>query len=152
MTHDDFMKEALKEAQLAYDKNEIPIGAIIVHDGNIIARAHNLRQHAQTTDAHAEMLAIKQANAAIGSWRLENCTLYTTLEPCMMCAGAIVQSRMSTVVFGATDEKAGCSGTIINLLAEPRFNHQCHIISGVCADESRTLLTTFFKQLRASKT
>lgn len=148
MNHDVFMQEALIEAQRAYEKNEVPIGAVIVQNGEIIARAHNLREALQTTASHAEMLAIKQANEQTGFWRLDGATLYTTVEPCMMCAGTIVQSRIKTVVYGASDEKAGCAGTIFNLLEEERFNHQCEVIGGVMEAACRELLRHFFKALR----
>jgi len=148
MNHDDFMTEALIEAQLAYEKNEVPIGAVIVQNGKIIARAHNLRETLQTTASHAEILAIDDANQKTGFWRLDDTILYTTVEPCMMCAGAIVQARIKTVVYGAKDLKAGCGGTIYNLLEETRFNHQCEVISGVMEEESKKLLSKFFTELR----
>lgn len=151
MNHNAFMKEALVEAKKAYEKNEVPIGAVIVHDGIIIARAHNLRESLQTTASHAEMLAISEANSQTGFWRLDEAILYTTVEPCMMCAGTIVQSRIKTVVYGAKDEKAGCGGTIFNLLEVDKFNHQCEVIAGVMEAECRGLLTHFFKQLRQQK-
>jgi len=142
------MEEAMKEAKKAESIGEVPIGAVIVYNGEIIARGHNLRETSQTTLSHAELNAIEQANQKIGSWRLEDCTLYVTLEPCPMCAGAIVQSRIKRVVFGAVDPKAGCGGTIINLLEESRFNHQVEVTSGVHAELCGKLLTDFFKNLR----
>jgi len=145
------MQEALAEAQQAYEKNEIPIGAVIVQNGIIIARAHNLRETLQTTTSHAEMLAINKANVRTGFWRLDKATLYTTVEPCMMCAGTIVQSRIKMVVYGAKDEKAGCAGTIFNLLEEKRFNHQCEVIGGVMEAECQEILKRFFRKLRMSK-
>lgn len=151
MNHDFFMQEALVEAQKAYAKNEVPIGAVIVLDGEIIARAHNLREALQLTSSHAEMLAINEANEKTGYWRLDDAILYTTVEPCMMCAGTIVQSRIKTVVYGAKDEKAGCAGTIFNLLEEARFNHQCEVIGGVLEPECRGILQKFFSELRAKK-
>jgi len=151
MNHNYFMKEALAEAKLAGDKDEIPIGCVIVKDEQIIARAHNLRELLQTTTSHAEALAIADANRVVGSWRLEDCILYTTLEPCMMCAGIIVQARIPTVIFGAYDPKGGCAGTIYNLLDEDRFNHQCEIVGGVLEEECQRMLTDFFKQLRQKK-
>ena len=151
MNHNFFMNEALIEAQKAYEKNEVPIGAIIVQNNKIIARAHNLREISQMTASHAEMLAIHTANEQTGFWRLDEATLYTTLEPCMMCAGTIVQSRIQTVVYGAKDEKAGCAGTIFNLLQEEQFNHQCDVIGGVMESECRELLSRFFQDLRAKK-
>lgn len=151
MNHDYFMSKALIEAQRAYEKEEIPIGAVIVLNGEIIARAHNLRETLQRTDAHAEMLAIHKANEKTGFWRLDGAVLYTTVEPCMMCAGAIVQARIKTVVYGAQDPKAGCAGTLYNLLKEARFNHQCDVISGVMETEAKALLQQFFKALREKK-
>jgi tRNA(adenine34) deaminase len=151
MNHNVFMREALIEAKRAYEKNEVPIGAIIVQNNEIIARAHNLREALQTTASHAEMLAISQANAQTGFWRLDQAILYTTVEPCMMCAGTIVQSRIKTVVYGARDEKAGCAGTLLNLLEDERFNHQCEVIGGVMEEECRVLLSQFFKALRERK-
>ena len=151
MNHNVFMQEALAEAQQAYEKNEIPIGAVIVQNGIIIARAHNLRETLQTTTSHAEMLAINKANVRTGFWRLDKATLYTTVEPCMMCAGTIVQSRIKMVVYGAKDEKAGCAGTIFNLLEEKRFNHQCEVIGGVMEAECQEILKRFFRKLRMSK-
>jgi len=143
------MQEALVEAERAYEKNEVPIGAIIVYNGEIIARAHNLREALQRTASHAEMLAISQANEQVGFWRLDEAILYTTVEPCMMCAGTIVQARIKTVVYGAKDEKAGCAGSIHNLLQEERFNHQCEVIGGVMEKECREILSQFFRELRA---
>jgi len=151
MNHHHFMKEALVEARVAKDKNEIPIGCVIVKDDKIIARAHNLREILQTTASHAEALAIADANRVVGSWRLEDCTLYTTLEPCVMCAGIIVQARIHTVVFGAHDPKGGCGGTIYNLLEEEQFNHRCGVVGGVMEEACKELLTDFFKQLRQKK-
>ena len=151
MNHNVFMQEALVEAKQAYEKNEIPIGAIIVLNGEIIARAHNLRETLQMTASHAEMLAISQANVHTGFWRLDGASLYTTVEPCMMCAGTIVQSRIKTVVYGAKDAKAGCAGTIFNLLKEKRFNHQCEVIGGVMDVECQKLLSQFFRELRTKK-
>jgi len=151
MDHNAFMKEALLEAEQAYKKNEVPIGAVIVLGGKIIARAHNLRETLQRTTSHAEMLAISQANEKTGFWRLAGAILYTTVEPCMMCAGTIVQSRVQTVVYGVKDEKAGCAGSIYNLLQEERFNHQCEVVGGVMEAECRELLSRFFKELRGKK-
>lgn len=148
MEHVKYMREALTEARKAEKIGEVPIGAVIVKDDEIIARAYNLREAVQCTHAHAEMLAIEQANKVLGSWRLEDCTLYVTLEPCAMCAGAITLSRLPKVVYGASDPKGGCCGTIYNLLQEPRFNHQSEIISGILAKECGELLSNFFKKLR----
>jgi tRNA(adenine34) deaminase len=146
-----FMREAMEEAKKAERLNEVPIGAIIVHKGEIIARAHNLREMEQSAVAHAELLAIDQACHELGTWRLEDTTLYVTLEPCPMCSGAIMLSRVKRVVYGAVDPKGGCAGTLMNLLQEPRFNHQSEITAGVLADECGQMLTQFFQQLRKRK-
>lgn len=146
-----FMEAAIEEAQKALTLNEVPIGAVIVYNDEIIARGYNLRESSQTTLSHAELVAIQEANEKIGSWRLEDCTLYVTLEPCPMCAGAIVQSRIKRVVYGATDPKAGCAGTLMNLLNEPRFNHQVELTAGVLQTECAALLTDFFRALRKRK-
>ncbi|BAC11982.1 tRNA adenosine(34) deaminase TadA [Oceanobacillus iheyensis] len=146
-----FMAAAIREARRAWILNEVPIGAVIVHDGEIVGKGFNLRESMQATLTHAELLAMQEANNEIGSWRLEDCTLYVTLEPCPMCAGAIVQSRMKRVVYGAPDPKAGCAGTIMNLLNEPRFNHQVEVTSGVLEQQCSTILKEFFKELREKK-
>ncbi|QKY70856.1 tRNA adenosine(34) deaminase TadA [Lentibacillus sp. CBA3610] len=146
-----YMQEAIKQAEQAKEVNEVPIGAVIVHQGDVIARGYNVRETSQTTLSHAELIAIQEANRKIGSWRLEDCTLYVTLEPCPMCAGAIVQSRIKRVVFGAPDPKAGCAGTLMNLLQDERFNHRADMTSGVLQDECRALLTDFFRELRSKK-
>ncbi|RPF51171.1 tRNA adenosine(34) deaminase TadA [Aquisalibacillus elongatus] len=146
--HEEFMNEAILEAKKAEEMNEVPIGAVIVLNGEIIARGFNQRETSQKSDSHAEMLAIQEANQVVGSWRLEDCTLYVTLEPCPMCAGAIVQSRIPEVVYGASDPKAGCAGTLLNLLDESRFNHQASVIRGVLEDQCAKLLKDFFKRLR----
>ena len=142
------MEEAIQEAKKAEAIGEVPIGAVLVYHGEIIARGYNVRETSQTTLSHAELVTIEQANKEKGSWRLEECTLYVTLEPCPMCAGAIVQSRIERVVYGAVDPKAGCGGTIMNLLEEPRFNHQVEVTPGVHAELCGKLLTDFFKKLR----
>ncbi len=146
-----FMQEAIEQAKAAQDSNEVPIGAVIVKDGEIIARAHNLRETNQSATAHAEILAIQNACEKLGTWRLEGATLYVTLEPCPMCAGAILMSRVDRVVYGANDPKAGCAGTFMNLLDDSRFNHQCEVVSGICEEECGNLLTTFFRGLRDKK-
>jgi len=151
MNHNVFMKEALIEAARAYEKNEVPIGAVIVQKGEIIARAHNLRETLQKTASHAEVLAIDQANEKTGFWRLDDAILYTTVEPCMMCAGTIVQARIKTVVYGTRDEKAGCGGSLYNLLADARFNHQCEVVGGIMEMECQEILKRFFKDLRRKK-
>jgi len=144
-----FMGEALRQATRAYEADEVPVGAIIVHQGRIIARAANQVELLKDATAHAEMLTITQAEQALGDWRLNECTLYVTKEPCPMCAGAIVHARLTRVVFGVADPKAGAAGGVLNLLQFPTFNHQCEITSGVRADECRTLLQTFFAEQRA---
>ncbi|MBU8790896.1 tRNA adenosine(34) deaminase TadA [Oceanobacillus caeni] len=143
-----FMHAAIMEAEKARKLNEVPIGAVIVYQDEIIASGFNLRESSQSALSHAELIAIEEANKRIGSWRLEDCTLYVTLEPCPMCAGAIVQSRIPHVVYGAYDPKAGCAGTIMNLLDEPRFNHQVKVTSGILEEECSKLLTDFFRDLR----
>jgi len=144
-----YMELAIHEAKKAEAIGEVPIGAIIVYEDKVIATGYNLRETSQTTLSHAELIAIQQANEEIGSWRLEDCTLYVTLEPCPMCAGAIVQSRMKRVIYGAADLKAGCAGTLMNLLEEPRFNHQVDVTKGVLESQCSELLSDFFKKLRA---
>lgn len=147
-----FMKEAIEQARRAAVIDEVPIGAVIVKDKEVIASAFNLRESLQRATAHAELLAIEKACEATGFWRLNDCTLYVTLEPCVMCSGAIVQSRLPRVVYGAADPKGGCAGTTLNLLAEGGFNHQAAVTAGVCADECGQLLRDFFKRLRQNKT
>ncbi|MFC3018094.1 tRNA adenosine(34) deaminase TadA [Virgibacillus litoralis] len=146
-----YMRDAINQAIKAKEIGEVPIGAVIVFKGEIIATGYNLRETSQETLSHAELVAIRKANEKIGSWRLEDCTLYVTLEPCPMCAGAIVQSRIKRVVFGAIDKKAGCAGTLMNLLDDERFNHQVELTSGILEEECRNLLTDFFKDLRKRK-
>ena len=146
-----FMKEALKQARKAGKIGEVPIGCVIVRDGKIIARGYNRRNTDKTTLAHAELAAIKKASKAVGDWRLEDCTLYVTLEPCQMCAGAIVQARMKRVVAGAMNPKAGCAGSILNLLQVERFNHQVEFEHGVLEEECSAILQNFFKELRKKK-
>ncbi|HLU23301.1 tRNA adenosine(34) deaminase TadA [Lederbergia graminis] len=150
-TEEDFMRLALVEAEKARDINEVPIGAVIVLDGEVIASAHNLRETEQSAVAHAEVLAIEQACKKLGTWRLENAELYVTLEPCPMCSGAIILSRIKKVIYGATDPKAGCAGTLMNLLEDERFNHQCEVVQGVLQDECGNLLSNFFRAIREKK-
>lgn len=145
------MALAILEAKKAEALGEVPIGAIIVRDGLVIARTHNLRESKASPLAHAEILAIDQASRKLGAWRLSGCSLYVTLEPCPMCAGALVQSRIDQVIYGAADPKAGCAGSLMNLLADDRFNHQPELISGVLAEECGLLLKDFFRRLRESK-
>nr|WP_019157243.1 tRNA adenosine(34) deaminase TadA [Robertmurraya massiliosenegalensis] len=149
--HELFMREAIAEAKKAEELGEVPIGAVIVLDGVIIARAHNLRESNQSAIAHAEILAIDEACRILGTWRLEKATLYVTLEPCPMCAGASMLSRIENVVYGANDPKGGCAGTFMNLLQDQRFNHQSNVISGVLEEECGQLLTDFFRKLRDEK-
>ncbi len=153
MAHTDayWMKEALKLAEKARVMGEVPIGAVIIKEESIVGYGYNQRETKQQAGSHAEMTAIEQACRTLGNWRLENCTLYVTLEPCPMCAGAIVQSRIVRVVYGAADEKAGCAGTLMNLLNEPRFNHQAVVESGVMEKECGAALSSFFLELRQKK-
>lgn len=146
-----FMKLAIAEAKKAQEQGEVPIGAIIIHEGEVIASGYNKRETSQSSLSHAELYAIEEANQKFASWRLEDCTLYVTLEPCPMCAGAIVQSRIKRVVYGAADPKAGCAGTLMNLLDEERFNHQTEVTRGVLKEECGALLTSFFQALRDRK-
>ena len=146
--HERFMKEALKQARKAEKLDEVPIGCVITYEGRIIARGYNRRNTDKCTLAHAEIAAIKKASKVLGDWRLEECTLYVTLEPCQMCAGAIVQARIPTVVIGTMNAKAGCAGSVYNLLQEPKFNHQVEVIYDVLRDECTEMLTTFFANLR----
>ena len=143
-----FMGEALRQAVKAFEAEEVPIGAVVVREGRIIARAFNQVELLKDATAHAEMLAITQAEGAVGDWRLTDCTLYVTKEPCPMCAGAIVHVRFQRVVFGASDPKAGAAGSAMNLLQFPTLNHQCIITSGVRGEECAQLLRTFFQQQR----
>ncbi|WP_228485566.1 tRNA adenosine(34) deaminase TadA [Thermaerobacillus caldiproteolyticus] len=151
MNDEYYMRLAIEEAKKAEQIGEVPIGAVIVKDGEVIARAHNLRETEQRAIAHAEILAIDEACKRLGSWRLEETTLYVTLEPCAMCAGAIVLSRVKKVVFGASDPKGGCAGTLMNLLQEDRFNHQTEVVSGVLKEECGQMLSEFFQKLRTKK-
>ena len=146
--HEHFMKLALEEARLAMDEEEVPIGAVIIDQDRVIARAHNQREQLHDPTAHAEMIAITQAAESRQSWRLDDCTLYVTLEPCPMCAGAILQARIPTVVYGATDPKAGAVHTLYRLLDDSRLNHQCLVVSGILADSCGQILTQFFQQQR----
>lgn len=145
------MRLAIDEALKAKDKLEVPIGAVIVQNDEVIAAAYNLRETEQRSVAHAELLAIDEACKKLGTWRLEDATLYVTLEPCPMCAGAIVLSRVKRVVFGAYDPKGGCAGTLLNLLEFEKFNHQAEVVGGMLAEECGNLLTTFFRELRQRK-
>ncbi|WP_303966128.1 tRNA adenosine(34) deaminase TadA [Sporosarcina ureae] len=146
-----YMRLAIQEAEKAAALAEVPIGAVIVHNEVVIAAAHNLRETTQNAVTHAELSAIQIACENIGSWRLEDTTLYVTLEPCPMCAGAILQSRIPRVVYGARDPKGGCVHTFYNLLNDPRFNHECIVTEGVLGEECGQLLTTFFRSLREKR-
>ncbi len=146
-----FMKAAIKQARKAEKLDEVPIGCVIVFEGNIIARGYNRRNTDRNTISHAEMNAIRKASRKLGDWRLEGCTLYVTLEPCQMCSGAIVQSRIDRCVIGAMNPKAGCAGSVMNLLQIARFNHQVEITKGVLGEECGSMLSEFFKNLRKRK-
>ena len=146
-----YMKLALKEAKKAYDKKEIPVGAIIVKDDKIISKAHNLKELKNDTTKHAEILAIQKASKKLNSWRLENCEMYVTLEPCSMCAGALIQSRIKKVYIGAMDHKTGACGSVLNLLKDYKFNHVVEFETGILKEECENILKEFFKELRKSK-
>ncbi|MFD2923918.1 tRNA adenosine(34) deaminase TadA [Halobacillus naozhouensis] len=146
-----YMQLAIEQAKRARALGEVPIGAVIVYQEEVIASGYNQRETSQLASSHAEIISIEKANEIIGSWRLEKCTLYVTLEPCPMCAGAIVQSRVPRVVYGAPDPKAGCAGTLMNLLQEDRFNHQSDVIGGIMEEECGKLLKDFFRELREKK-
>ncbi len=149
LTEDEaYMKEAIRQAKKAWKLQEVPIGCVIVKDGKILARGYNRRNTDKNTLAHAELLAIRRASRAVGDWRLEECTMYITLEPCQMCAGAIVQARIPRVVIGSRNPKAGCAGSILNLLQVPAFNHQVELTEHILEEECSALLKNFFKELR----
>ena len=148
MDNIDYMKEAYKEALLAFELSEVPIGCIIVYQSEIIGQGYNRRITEKNVLRHAEIIAIEQACAYMGDWRLEDCRLYVTVEPCPMCAGAILQARIPFVIYGAKNPKAGCAGSILNLLNDPRFNHQAEVISGIYEEECADLMRKFFKRFR----
>ena len=150
-TDEKYMREAVRQAKKAEALNETPIGCVIVHEGTIIARGYNRRNTEGSTLAHAEITAIRKANKKIGDWRLEDCTMYVTLEPCQMCAGALVQSRITRIVIGAMNKKAGCAGSVINLLNMAGFNHQVEITYGVLEQECSEMMSGFFRKLRESR-
>lgn len=150
-TNEKYMKEAIRQAKKAYDMNEVPIGCVIVYEDKIIGRGYNRRTTDKNPLAHAELIAIKKASRKIGDWRLEDCTLYVTLEPCQMCSGAIVQARIKKVVVGCMNPKAGCAGSIINLLQMEQFNHQVELETGVLEEECSMMMKNFFKELRKTK-
>jgi tRNA(adenine34) deaminase len=147
-----FMREALRQAQKAYKADEVPVGAVIVHAGKIIGRAHNQVELLKDATAHAEMLALTQAEEAVGDWRLTDCDLYVTKEPCAMCAGALVHTRIRRVIFGCADPSAGAAGSVINLLQMPALNHRCDIASGILQDECAAILQDFFRKKRRVQT
>lgn len=146
-----YMKEALKEALKAYKKEEVPVGAIIVKDGKIIARAHNLKESKNLATCHAEILAIQKASKKLNAWRLEDCEMYVTLEPCSMCAGALIQSRIKKIYIGAMDYKTGACGSVFNLFEDYTFNHKVEYETGILKDECEKILQDFFKELRKNK-
>lgn len=148
MEHEHFMQEALAQARVAAELGETPVGAVMVRDGVIIARGYNLRELGKDPTAHAEMIAIREASKVIGGWRLLGCTLYVTLEPCIMCAGAMVLARLPKLVFGAYDPKAGAAGSVIDVVTTNNFNHKVEVVGGVLAHESGMLLKEFFQNLR----
>ena len=145
------MKEAIRQAKKARALEEVPIGCVIVCDGQIIARGYNRRNTDKNTLSHAELNAIKKASKKLGDWRLEGCTMYVTLEPCQMCAGAIIQARIPRVVIGSMNSKAGCAGSVLNILQMPQFNHQAEVVRGVREEQCSTMLSSFFKELREKK-
>ncbi len=147
--HEHWMRRALRLAEQAAEQNEVPVGALILHDGQVIAEAWNQREQLNDPTAHAEMIAITQAAESLRSWRLQRCTLYVTLEPCPMCAGAIVQARLPLVVFGATDPKGGGVVSLYRLLGDERLNHRCQVVEGVLAEPCGELLSGFFRRQRA---
>ena len=152
MTTDEiYMKEAIRQAKKAKALDEVPIGCVIVYEDKIIARGYNRRNTDKNTLSHAELNAIRKASKKLGDWRPEGCTMYITLEPCQMCAGAIVQARVSRVVIGSMNPKAGCAGSVLNILQMDRFNHQVELTKGVLQEECSTMLSEFFKELREKK-
>lgn len=152
LTDDErFMKAAIVQAKKAYALEEVPIGCVIVSEGKIIARGYNRRNTDQNTTSHAEMNAIRKASKKLGDWRLEGCTIYITLEPCQMCAGAIVQARITRAVIGSMNAKAGCAGSVLNILEMPEFNHQVEVTRGILQEECSQMLSGFFRELREKK-
>jgi len=148
LRHEDFMRRALELAEEALRQGEVPVGAVVVKDGVVVSEAHNEKEKRQDATAHAEMLAIQRASQALGTWRLQDTTLYSTIEPCPMCAGAIVQARIKKVVFGARDLKAGAGGSLINLLDFPGLNHRVEVIEGILEEECMQVMSEFFRKLR----
>lgn len=152
MEHEKYMEEALIEAQKAFDMDEVPIGAVIVHNNEIIGRGHNRRNTDKNPLYHAEIIAINQASKFLGDWRIEDCTMYVTIEPCPMCAGAILQGRIPTVVYGAKNPKAGCCGSVINLVQQQGFNHRVDIVEGILEEKCAQMMKNFFKRFRTNAT
>ncbi len=153
MTEDErYMRQAIRQAEKAEKLGDVPVGCVIVHDGKVIGRGYNRRMADHTVLAHAEILAIKKACKAMGDWRLEDCTLYVTQEPCPMCAGAIVQARIPRVVIGCMNPKAGCAGSVLDLFHQPGFNHQVNTVTGVLGEECSQMVSSFFRELRAKPT
>ncbi len=152
MDHAGYMRQALAEAEKAYALGEVPIGAVVVLEGEIIGRGHNLREVLKDSTAHAEILALREAAGKIGDWRLNGATLYSTIEPCPMCAGALVQFRVKTLVYGAADPKAGAVDSVLDVVRQPRFNHQVEVVAGVLEEECRQIIKRFFQALREKKT
>ncbi|MGI9953494.1 tRNA adenosine(34) deaminase TadA [Moorellaceae bacterium AZ2] len=148
LNHRTYMRMALEEARKALQEGEVPVGAVVVQEGEVIARAHNRRETSQDPTAHAEILALRQAAQRLRTWRLEGATLYVTLEPCPMCAGAAVQARLKRLVYGAPDIRAGAVDSVLNLVEHPHFNHRVEVISGICEEECRLILQEFFSKLR----
>ncbi len=149
--HEKYMREAIRQAKKAYALDEVPIGCVIVQDGRIIARGYNRRNTDKNTLSHAELNAIRKAAKKLGDWRLEGCTMYVTLEPCQMCAGAMVQARLTEAVIGSMNPKAGCAGSVLNILEMPAFNHQVQVTRGVLEQECSEMLSQFFRELREKK-
>ena len=151
MEHEIYVREAVNEAKKAFELDETPIGAVIVQDGKIIGRGYNRRNSEKNPLCHAEIIAINEAAKYIGDWRIENCTIYVTVEPCPMCAGAIVQARIPTVVFGTENVKAGCCGSVLNLMQQEKLNHRAEVISDVLKEECSSLMKEFFKNMRKKR-
>ncbi len=151
LNHEYFMQKALEQAKLSMEKDEVPIGCVIVQNGKIIAATHNLRNSGKNSLFHAEILAIDQACKAVGDWRLEDCSIYVTVEPCPMCAGAIISARMKSLIFGTRNSKAGCAGSVLNILNTPGFNHQAEIIEGILKEECSQLMSSFFRKMRTAQ-
>ncbi|NLI60107.1 MAG: nucleoside deaminase [Clostridiales bacterium] len=151
LLNERFMVEALKEAQKAYDLDEVPIGAVVVKDGEIIGRGYNLREKAQNPILHAEMLAISRAAQRVKSWRLTGCEIYVTIEPCPMCAGAMIQGRLDRLIFGARDPKAGCAGSLYDIVQDRRFNHRLEVVEGILKEDCSRIIKDFFKKKRQEK-